>query len=230
MPQFPQGYRAVVFGASGGIGAAVVDRLAADPRCGDVIALSRRSTPPVDLRDEDSIRNAAEIIGGPLHLLFDATGILHDGDMQPEKSLSAFDPAAAARLFAVNATGPLLLLKHFHRLMPRTEPSAFATLSARVGSISDNHLGGWYSYRASKAALNMGMRTAAIEIARKWPHAVLLALHPGTVATGLSKPFAGSRDLLTPAQSADMLLSVIAGTDETQSGSFLAYEGMDIPW
>jgi len=164
----------------------------------------------------------------PVHLLLDATGVLHDDRIAPEKSIDAVKPEAFARAFAVNATGPLLLLKHFHRLLPRHERGVFATLSARVGSITDNGLGGWYGYRASKAALNMLVRTASIEIARKRPQAVCLALHPGTVRTRLSEPFAGRHERLEPDRSAALLLDVIDRAEGT--GMFLAYDGCEIAW
>ena len=232
MSSFQDGFRAVVVGASGGIGAAVLQLLRAAPRCGEAIGVSRRSSPRLDLEHEDTIADAARQIaeGGPVHLIFDATGVLHSAALKPEKALSAFDPAAAAQAFAVNATGPLLVLKHFHTLMPRDERSVFASISARVGSISDNHLGGWYSYRASKAALNMLLKTAAIEIARKRPQALCLALHPGTVNTRLSQPFASGRDLFTPEESAAKMLSVIDTAAPGRSGRFLAYDGEEIGW
>ena len=228
----PDGYRAVVVGATGGIGDAVTRLLKEDARCAGVTALSRSSAHAIDLEDEDSIEAAAASVAadGPVHLVFDATGILHDGHMQPEKTISAIDPAHLARSFANNATGPMLLLKHFHQLLPRDERGIFATLSARVGSIADNRLGGWYAYRASKAALNMFVRTAAIEIARKRPQAVCLALHPGTVRTRLSEPFSSYADRLTPAHSAAMLLDVIDRADSSMTGSFLAYDGSPVPW
>ena len=232
MTNFPAGFRAVVVGASGGIGAAVLDLLKQSPTCAEAIGLSRTSTPGLDLEREDTIAAAARQIadGGPVHLIFVATGVLHSETLKPEKALSAFDPAAAAKVFAVNATGPLLVLKHFHPLMPRDQRSVFASISARVGSISDNQLGGWYSYRASKAALNMLLQTAAIEVSRKRPEAVCLALHPGTVATKLSEPFASGRGLFTPAESAAKLLSVIDGADPGRAARFLAYDGEEIPW
>ncbi len=232
MMSFPDGFRAVVVGASGGIGAAVLKLLDEEPRCAEAVGLSRTSSPPLDLEHEDTIEDAARQIaaGGPVHLIFDATGVLHSATLKPEKALSAFDPAAAAQAFAVNATGPLLVLKHFQNAMPRDQRSVFASISARVGSISDNQLGGWYSYRASKAALNMLLKTAAIEIARKRPEAVCLALHPGTVETKLSQPFASGRDLFTPEQSAAKLLSVIDQAEAGRSGRFLAYDGEEIGW
>lgn len=228
----PDQYRAVLTGATGGIGSALVEILQADPSCGEVVALSRSTKPAIDLEDEASIAEAAERTGrdGPVHLIIDATGILHDASMQPEKSIDTIDPQVIARSFAINATGPLLLLKHFHRKLPRNGRSIFATLSARVGSITDNKLGGWYGYRASKAALNMFLRTGAIELARKRPDAVCLALHPGTVRTGLSKPFSGDRETFSPHDAAERLLEVIDKAEPTASGAFLAYDGSSIPW
>lgn len=232
MKSLPNGYRAVVVGATGGIGGALTRLLESDARCGGVAALSRSSAPAIDLQDENSIEAAAANLAarGPIHLVFDATGILHDADMQPEKSISAIEPESLARSFAINASGPMLLLKHFHRLLPRNERGLFATLSARVGSIADNRLGGWYAYRASKAALNMFVRTAAIEIARKRPEAVCLALHPGTVRTPLSEPFSSSGERLEPNQCAAMLLDIIDGANSSMTGSFLAYDGAHVPW
>ncbi len=232
LASLPAGYRAVVIGATGGIGDAFAALLETDPRCADVTGLARRSTPPLDITDEGTIEAAAVRIGrdGPVHLLIDATGVLHDDGMRPEKTLDAVTPAALARAFAVNAAGPLLLAKHFHRLLPRRGKSVFATLSARVGSIGDNRLGGWYAYRTSKAALNMALRTAAIEIARRRPEAVCLALHPGTVATRLSAPFGDERDKFQASDAARRLLAVIDGTDASRTGSFFAYDGSEIPW
>lgn len=230
MTGFEVGYRAVVFGAGGGLGAAFVRALEGDPRCARVAGLGRNSDPAFDLQREETIAVAAARLAeeGPLHLLIDATGLLHDGQMAPEKSLAAVDPETIARAFAINATGPLLLLKHFHDLLPREGRGVFATLSARVGSIADNRLGGWYGYRASKAALNMFVRTAAVEIARKRKQAVCLALHPGTVRTALSDPFSGDRERLEPDRAVAMLLEVIDTAADT--GAFLAYDGSPVPW
>ena len=171
LSSFPDQFRAAVVGAGGGIGAAFVRALEKTPSCGSVTALGRTTEPALNLEDERTISSTAAVLAanGPLHLVIDATGILHDGDMAPEKSVDAVNPHTLARCFAVNATGPLLLFKHFHRLMPREDRGAFVSLSARVGSITDNALGGWYGYRASKAALNMFLRTAAIELARTRP-------------------------------------------------------------
>ena len=162
---------AVVFGAGGGIGRALLARLQADPRFQHVIGFSRSSDPPIDLLDEatlaDAARHAAET--GRLRLVIDATGFLHDAEQRPEKSWRELDAGRLARAFALNAIGPALLMKHVLPRLPREGRAVFATLSARVGSIGDNRLGGWYGYRASKAALNQLLRTAAIELKRTHP-------------------------------------------------------------
>lgn len=173
--------------------------------------MSRSTSPALDLEDEKSIERAVSILAdnGPVHFIFDATGLLHDAEITPERALKAFDPATALRSFSVNAVGPLLLLKHFHSAMPRNERSVFATISPRMGSIEDNRLGGWYSYRGAKAALNMFLKSASIELARKRPHAVCLALHPGTVETQLSEPFAAGRIRVSATECAERLRGVI---------------------
>jgi NAD(P)-dependent dehydrogenase (short-subunit alcohol dehydrogenase family) len=164
----------VVIGASGGIGAALATALENQGRT--VLRLGRRTTPPLDLHDQASIATAAAMAGAGLRLVIDATGFLHGQGFTPEKSLRQLDPLHMAHSFAINATGPALLLKHFLPRLARGERAVFATLSARVGSIEDNRLGGWISYRASKAALNQIMRTAAIELGRTHPEAVCVAL------------------------------------------------------
>ena len=246
MNSLPPGFRALVFGAGGAIGGAFVEALRASPRCAEVVALSRQPVPGdlrLDLEDEAGIAAAAESLRGraPFHLMLCATGALHlpDGDgalRAPEKRLAEIDPATMARAFALNSIGPALLLKHFHDLLPVKERGLFAALSARVGSIGDNRLGGWYSYRASKAALNMILRTAAVEVARKRPLAVLAALHPGTVRSRLSAPFvtdaaAPGKRLLEPAEAATHLLAVLdALPADGASGSFHAWDGASVPW
>ncbi len=237
MNSLPQGYRAAVVGANGAIGSALVQALRDDPRCGQVSALSRQHQPALNLLDETSLAATAERLrdndgrGGPLHLLVCATGILQIDGRLPEKRLADLDAATLARAHAVNAIGPALLIKHFHDLLPVKERSLLAVLSARVGSIGDNRLGGWYSYRASKAALNMLLRTAAIEVARKRPLAVLAALHPGTVRSGLSAPIIGSAEASTPEAAAHHLLAVLdALPAEGASGGFHAWDGTAVPW
>ncbi len=233
MNSLPDGYRALVLGASGAIGGAIVDALKADARCGGVTALSRQGPLPVELTDEAQLAAAAAALRGqaPFHLMVCAAGVLQADGRPPEKRLADLDPATLARLYMVNAVGPALFIKHFHDLLPLRERGLLAVLSARVGSIGDNRKGGWYGYRASKAALNMLLKTAAIEVARRRPLAVLTALHPGTVRSGLSAPIIGDADATEPAASARHLLEVLdALPAEGASGCFRAWDGAAIPW
>ena len=218
---------AVVVGANGGIGAALVAALRA--RGQDVVGLGR---PGVDLCDEGSIARAvAGLPAGEVRLVINAAGLLQDGEQGPEKTLRALDAGQLARSFAVNAIGPALLMKHALPLFPRTGRAVFASLSARVGSIGDNRLGGWYGYRASKAALNQFIRTASIELARTHKEAICVALHPGTVATRLSAPFVrAGQALLTPEEAAGHLLGVIEGLRVEDSGGFFDWRGAAVPW
>ncbi len=224
---------AVVIGATGGIGSALLAALEEQPGFLAQAGLGRASTPGLDLLDEDSIAQCAEALAarGPLRLVIDATGILHTPTHGPEKSLQQIDPSAMAHAFAINAIGPALLMKHFLPLLPRQGKAVFATLSAKVGSIGDNQLGGWYSYRASKAALNQLAHTAAIELRRRAPQAICVALHPGTVDTGLSSPFARTGlTVQTPATAAACLLQVIDRLQPADSGGFFTYQGQPLPW
>ena len=228
----------VVIGASGGIGAALLTQLQADPHYAVTLGLSRRSTPALDLRDEATIAAAAQHVAmllaeqaGVLSLIVDATGMLHTPTHMPEKSWAQLDAAQMAQAFAVNAIGPALLMKHFLPLLPRQSAAVFATLSAKVGSIGDNRLGGWYSYRASKAALNQLMHTAAIELRRRAPQAICVALHPGTVHSALSQPFAKTGlAVRVPTVAAAQLLAVMAGLTPEDSGGFFSYQGEALPW
>jgi NAD(P)-dependent dehydrogenase (short-subunit alcohol dehydrogenase family) len=166
-----------------------------------------------------------------LSLVIDATGYLHDANAMPEKSWRQIDPEHLVKAFRINAIGPAILMKHFLPLMPRDRRSVFATLSARVGSIGDNTLGGWYGYRASKAALNQFVRTAAVELKRKKPLAICVALHPGTVESKLSAPFAKSNlEVRSAAEAADQLLKVIDELEPRHSGGFFDHRGDTIPW
>jgi len=231
---------AMVIGANGGIGSALVAALAASGRYDRVIAAARREPAmlpagvaylPIDAADPASIGAAAAHIDVPLSRVIVATGILHDEGGGPERSLRDLDACRLAHLFAVNTIGPALILRHFAPLLDRDAPAAIACISARVGSISDNRLGGWYGYRASKAALNQIVRTAAIELARSRPRAVCVALHPGTVDTGLSKPFqrgVPAVKLFTPAYSAGRLLAVLDELTPAQSGRIFAWDGSEI--
>ena len=230
----PAGGIAIVVGSSGGIGGALYGRLCTQSRFRTVLGLGRASSPPLDLTDEDSIAGAARHVSGlgaDVRLIIDASGLLHGDGLSPEKSWRDLDAAHMARAFAVNAIGPALLMKHFLPLLPRQGRSVFATLSARVGSIGDNRLGGWYSYRASKAALNQFVRTASIELGRRQPAALCVALHPGTVATPLSAPFVkAGLDVQTAEQAAERLLDTIDGLRPGSSGSFFDHLGKPVPW
>ena len=232
--ELPENAIAVVIGAGGGIGAAVLDQLRRRGGFGQVLGFGRHSDPALDLLDEASIERAAQHVAsqpGELRLLFDASGFLHGHGFQPEKSWRDLDPAHLAHNFAVNAIGPALLMKHFLPLLPRNGKAVFATLSAKVGSIGDNQLGGWYGYRAAKAALNQLVHTAAIELKRSRPQAICVALHPGTVDTHLSAPFAKSGLAVRPPEEAAAdLLAVIDGLKPEQTGSFFDYRGDSLPW
>ena len=231
LDSFPDGFRALVLGASGGIGQACVQALQAHPRCAVVLALHRRSQPALDLNIEASIAHAAQAIraSSPFHLVVHAAGVLHGAGFMPEKKLGDLNYAQLEATFRANTLGPALVLRHFTPLLDR-QRSVLALLSAKVGSIGDNRLGGWYSYRASKAALNMLLKTAAIEMARTHPQAVLAALHPGTVDSALSAPFRGTKIWRSARDAAHDLLAVIDGLQPQDSGGFWAYDGQRLPW
>ena len=225
---------AVVLGASGGIGAALVAALEAEVRWRRVIGLSRRGAPAVDITDEASLAAAASWLAAEapdLALVVVATGFLHDGRFQPEKAMRQLDPEHLARSFALNAIGPALAMKHLLPRLRRDGPAVFAALSARVGSIGDNNLGGWWSYRASKAALNQLVRTASIEARRANPGAVVVAIHPGTVDSGLSSPFSkAGLEVQAPAEAARRILDVLAALGPAQSGGFFDHKGAPVAW
>lgn len=231
---FPGGGVAVVIGASGGLGSALLELARNSGRFDEVIAVSRDGDVSLDLNDEASIAAAAEAVGArdePLRLAFDATGFLHRDERMPEKSWRELDAEALMENFAVNAIGPALLMKHFLPLLPRREKAVFATLSARVGSIGDNGLGGWYGYRAAKAALNQFVRTAAIELKRSRPDAACLALHPGTVKTSLSAPFQKSGlNVRESEEAARDLAEVLDRATSEWSGGFFDHKGERISW
>jgi NAD(P)-dependent dehydrogenase (short-subunit alcohol dehydrogenase family) len=230
---FPKGGVAVVFGAGGGIGSALAEALRAVETFAQVVAISRATEPAIDLLDEASLERAAKFAAGQgeLRLVIDATGFLHDAGQKPEKSWRQIDAGNLAKAFALNAIGPALIMKHVLPLLPREGKAVFATLSARVGSIGDNRLGGWYAYRASKAALNQLVRTAAVELARRAPDAICVALHPGTVATALSAPFeASGLEIHAPAAAARHLLAVVERLTPPANGGFLDWHGQPVPW
>ena len=219
--------RALVIGASGGIGSAVVGHLSA--RGDDVTALSR-SADGLDVTDEAQVARVIGRLSGPFDLVMCATGALELHGAAPEKTLRNLDVATMAAQFTLNAVGPAILLKHVLPLMPKGSAARFAALSARVGSIGDNGLGGWYSYRAAKAALNQLIHTAAIEIARTHPMAVVACLHPGTVATPLTARYAGNHATVSPSVAAGNLIRVIETLTPSQSGGFYDWQGKEIPW
>lgn len=237
--------RAAIVGASGGIGRALATQLAEAPACETLYAFGR-TAPNLDQRnvvaraldyaDPSGIERAAKELaeGGPLDLVIVATGILHRaGAVQPEKSMAELNAGQMAEVLSVNTIGPTMVAKHFLPLMRGDSRTVFAALSARVGSISDNRLGGWLSYRVSKAALNMALKTLAIEQARKRPQCLVVGLHPGTVKTELSRPFTRSKPehkLFTPERAARQLLEVIGGLRADASGSIFAWDGKPIPF
>jgi len=231
MNSLPEGFHALVTGASGALGAAFVELLRNAPRCASVRGLHRHSTPALDFGDEAGIAEAARMLAdGPrYHLIINAAGLLHGPGFMPEKRLADLNYPQLQATFQANAFGPALLMRHFAPLLAR-ERAIMAMLSAKVGSIGDNRLGGWYSYRASKAALNMLVRTAAIELARSHADAVLVALHPGTVTSSLSRPFRGD-SIGRPAHSAAVdMLRVLDALTPADSGAFRAYDGSALPW
>jgi NAD(P)-dependent dehydrogenase (short-subunit alcohol dehydrogenase family) len=233
---FPRDFRALIFGATGGIGAAFCAELS--PRC-DVVAVARQPEAHMlygDICDGDSLAALADKVkaDGPFHLIINATGLLHDAvaEIEPERSIKRLEAASMARLFEVNAIGPALVMRHFVPLLARDTKAVMAHLSARIGSISDNQIGGWTSYRAAKAAQNMIVKNAAIETARRDKDKIIVGLHPGTVDTKLSAPFQSNVQadkLFSPAQSAGYLLDVIDGLTPPDSGHVFAWDGQKIP-
>jgi len=243
LQNFGTDINAVVFGAGGGLGGAFVDALAVDDAVARVHAVSRGvpgfSSPKVtghacDPLDDAALAEtvAAVTASGPIHLVIVATGILHGDGISPEKTWRQVDADAMARVLAINTVAPTLIAKHVLPALAKDRKSCLAALSARVGSIGDNRLGGWVSYRASKAALNMMIRTFSIELARVNAGAAFIGLHPGTVETGLSEPFRGGvpkGGLFTPERSVAGMLKVVDGIDPEMSGKILDYSGKEVP-
>jgi len=246
LTSFGDALNVAVIGASGGIGAAMAQELDGCAAVSKVLRFSRSRRPDkdrigawlhLDLESEASIAKAAasaRALAEELHIVVVATGILHRGEhLQPEKTWRSLSPAAMEEAFRINAIGPALVAKHFLPLLASTRKSAFAVLSARVGSIGDNHLGGWYAYRASKAALNMLIRTLSIELARRKAEALCVGLHPGTVDSALSAPFQGGVPedrLFTPMRSARHLLTALDRLSPENSGGIYAWDGKPIPF
>ncbi len=242
----------LVIGATGGIGLALTAQLLAHPFVGHVTAAARHAPDSVelaelkaehptrltiasaDISDSTSLQSlAASLPIQTLHLVINATGLLHGAALSPEKSLSAVTGDNLQQVFAVNAFGPILLAQAMLPLMRHNTSAVFASLSARVGSIGDNKLGGWYAYRAAKAAQNQLLKTAAIECRRTHPHLSIQLLHPGTVDSALSRPFqrgVAEGKLFDPARAAAQLLAVIATATPGNSGRFVAWDGTEVPW
>lgn len=231
LDSFPQGFRALVIGSTGAIGSAFMAQVRANSHCALVQGLHRHSSPPLDFDQENTIAEAAAAMlhHAPFHLIINAAGVLHSPRFMPEKRLADLHYEQMLETFRANAFGPALVLRHFAKLLD-PEKGVMAVLSAKVGSIEDNRLGGWYSYRASKAALNMFLKTAAIEIRRTQPHSVLVSLHPGTVNSSLSQPFRGAEIGRSAADAASDMLNVINGLTPADTGQFYAYNGQRLPW
>jgi len=244
----------LVVGANGGIGLALVKAQLARPDVSKVIATHRMTADIEELNQlgeqhsgklqlhQLDVTNEASLIAFGRFLSLQAAGIdlaihtagmLHDEDMAPEKSLAQCTSTNLMRLFELNSIGPLMVARALLPTQKRQHRFTFAALSAMVGSITDNRLGGWYGYRASKTALNQFIKTMAIEYRVKYPRAAIVAIHPGTTDTGLSRPFqknVGDGKLYTPAQTAARLLDVLEVVNEKQSGQFLNWNGAIIPW
>ena len=218
---------ALVIGESGGIGSALAEALRAR---GDQVRGLSRARDGFDVTDPASVARHLGRLEEEFDLIVVATGALEIGGRRPEKALRQITPEAMVDQFRLHALGPALVLREAPRLMPRGRRAVFAALSARVGSIGDNRLGGWHSYRASKAALNQIIRGAAIELARTHPKAACVALHPGTVATPFTRRYLGAHPAVTPEHAATRLLGVIDGLDAAHNGRFLDYAGRDIAW
>ncbi|MDM7952160.1 MAG: SDR family NAD(P)-dependent oxidoreductase [Cyanobium sp. CZS 25K] len=242
MPAAPNPYwqawqgQALIVGP-GGIGRALAAELASRAPFLRIRTAGRRGADiALDLADDRSLARLSATAAtdlAPLRVVINTAGLLHDGELQPEKRLSQVRRHALERSFAVNAFGPLLLAQAIESALPKDDPVHFASLSARVGSIGDNRLGGWYAYRAAKAAQNQLLRTLAIEWQRRLPRACVTLLHPGTTATPLSAPFGSSvpaSALFTPQRAAAHLLDVLEGRTAASSGAFLAWDGLPVPW
>jgi NAD(P)-dependent dehydrogenase (short-subunit alcohol dehydrogenase family) len=225
-------YRALVIGSNGAIGNAFANAFAADSSCINVCRISRSLNTGFDLLDEKSIHKQAEIsrTSGPYQIIVDATGVLTIDGIGPEKSLASINHETMTKNFQINAIGPALILRYFAGLLA-TGPSIYAKLSARVGSISDNQKGGWYGYRAAKAALNMLLQTASIELQRKNPELRVVALQPGTVRSKLSNSFASSvPHFLEPEESVAGMLNVMRNLSQKKGAHYVDYKGQPIDW
>jgi NAD(P)-dependent dehydrogenase (short-subunit alcohol dehydrogenase family) len=227
----PSPFSALIIGSSGTIGGAFVELLENNPLCSRVVGIHRHSEHSIDYQDPDSIETCAAALSqeAPFQLIINTIGVLHTNNWMPEKKLDDLNSEQLAELMKINAIGPALTIRHFSKLLD-SKNSIMATLSAKVGSIEDNRLGGWYSYRASKAALNMLIKTASIECARTKPNAALIAMHPGTVNSNLSKPFRGEQIGRPALDAVADMFRVIENLKKEDSGSFVSYSGEKLPW
>ncbi|PLW81367.1 C factor, cell signaling protein [Kineobactrum sediminis] len=219
--------RGLIIGDSGGIGAALFSALEA--RGVTVTGLSR-SRDGLDITSEESVEQRLGALDGDYDLILVTTGALEIGAHEPEKSLRKLTAEAMLAQFKVNTVGPAMVLKHAVKLLPKDRRAVIAVLSARVGSIGDNNLGGWYSYRTAKAAVNQIIHTTAIELARSHKNTICVALHPGTVQTEFTRKYVGRHPSVPAPEAADNLLSVIDGLTTAQTGGFYDWAGKVIPW
>lgn len=217
----------LIIGASGGIGAALAQFYL---ERGDRVTSLSRSVDGLNITDEQSVFDHLGQIGQPFDHVVVATGALSVDGAEPEKTIKAVNARAMAGQFAVNAIGPALILAHAHRLLPKDRASVFAVLSAKVGSIGDNRLGGWVSYRAAKTALNQIVHTSAIELARSHPQSRIVTLHPGTVSTQFTAKYVARHKSVSPVLAAKRLANVMDDLQPTQSGGFYDYSGTELPW
>jgi len=231
MSLLPKPFTALIIGSSGTIGSHFVKLLESHPSCSKVIGIHRSSAPAIDYHHSETIEASASSLAelGPFQLIINTIGVLHSEQWMPEKKLEDLSQAQLSEMFNINTIGPALTIKYFSKLLDPAH-GVMATLSAKVGSIEDNRLGGWYSYRASKAALNMIIKTASIEFARTKPNVALIALHPGTVNSGLSQPFRGQQIGRDPLEAVTDMFNVLANVKKEDSGSFLTYSGEKLPW
>jgi len=218
---------ALIIGDTGGIGAAMSRRFTS---AGWSVRGLSRSRDGLDFSKPDQVDRILSDMTGPFQVIFVATGALHGAGIPPEKSLRALSSDAMMEQMQINAIGPAMVLRHAVRLLPKRDWGVFAALSARVGSIGDNALGGWYSYRASKAALNQVVHTGAIELRRSHPRSACVALHPGTVATSFTENYQDRHAVVTPDHAASRLFDVIESLTPEQTGRFLDYDGRPIVW
>ena len=231
MRLLPNPFSALIIGSSGTIGGAFLELLENNPLCSSVVGIHRHSEHSINYQHPGSIETCAAALSqeAPFQLIINTIGVLHSSDWMPEKKLDDLNAEQLMELMKINAIGPALTIRHFSKLLD-PKNSIMVTLSSIVGSIEDNRLGGWYSYRASKAALNMLIKTASIEWARTKPNTALISMHPGTVNSGLSKPFRGEQIGRPAHDAAADMFRVIESLKKEDSGSFISYSGERLPW